>query len=196
MKDKKTYIRTFIALDLPETIKTGIYNCYQDLASRESKAIKWTIRENLHLTLKFLGDTEETSLPLIKQVLENRKEKIPFQLALLGQGTFPDNRQPGVFWVSFQEPDTVRLREEQKRLEEELSGYGIPKENKEFFPHITVARLKLFTQKDRQLFDRAREKFTDAFNNMKKPLFEINELTLFKSELRPKGAVYIKLYSI
>ncbi len=181
-------MRCFIAISLPEELKAKISGIQEKLKAAGAD-VSWTRPEGMHLTLKFLGDIEEKRIPKIERVLDMAVDGIStFSLSVSGMGIFPDMRRPRVVWIGLKEEggNLIRL---QNGVEEELKKIGFPTENRRFTPHITLGRIRSNrnTEKLLRLIDN--EKSADTGR------FEVSEIHLIKSELKPAGAVYTKLYS-
>ncbi len=194
MDDKEKIIRTFFALDLPGEVKNTIYNLYNPLKNESKIKIKWITPENLHLTIKFLGNIPEKRLDKIIKNIENLKLNINIEMAIDSYGVFPPKGIPKVFWISFKEKEgNNELVPLFKKVEQELVKLGFDKEKRRFTPHLTIARLKLKSKKKSEEFNKLLEIFKGHFNKTEKGFFTIDKLTLFKSELKPSGAVYSKI---
>lgn len=182
-------IRTFISVELPEDIKRKI----SDLQNRlkvHGGHIGWVRPGAIHLTLKFLGDIDEKE---VKEIEAATKKAIkgfgPFYLRLLGIGAFPDLKRPRVIWLGIDEggDNLARL---QLRIEDEIAVIGYPREERRFKPHLTIGRVKN-AHGLKQLIDAInaeREIDLDGFN--------VAEVLIMKSDLRPEGAVYTRLCEI
>ena len=104
--------------------------------------IIWGKSENFHLTLKFLGDTPESKIPELQQVVTKAVKGIePFAINLRGFGVFPDKRAPRTLWIGI-EGDLEVLLDLTKKIETEVNQLGFPPEGKPFRPHLTLARIK------------------------------------------------------
>lgn len=179
-------MRIFIAIELPEVIKREISRIQNKMASPVNK-IKWVDSASMHITLKFLGETEEKKLTEVfgrtKKVAD---EFNPFFVRVKGTGAFPHAGNPRVIWMGIEEgsDELIRMVEE---LERELSGCGFPKEKKKWVPHITVGRVKKL--KDVELIKKliSREKQTPGGK------MRAEDITVMQSRLTPQGAVYTPL---
>jgi 2'-5' RNA ligase len=177
-------IRAFVAIDLTEAVREELASLINDL-KREvpNKSIRWVRPENIHLTLKFLGDTNIDSLDQITGGLDRvGEEKPPFNLTLDKLGCFPNPRRPRVVWVGVSgHIDT--LQSTQKLIDQMLNPLGWDLDKREFHPHLTIGRIK------------NSKKVVDSrlpWGNPMKPLtFPVDSLTLYESILKSSGAVYI-----
>jgi 2'-5' RNA ligase len=178
-------MRTFIAIEIPEQVKTELARLQSDLR-RVQADVSWTKPENIHLTLRFLGEVEEKKLEALKRVCaESAAEFAPFVLALKGAGVFPNFRQPRVLWAGLA-GETETAARLQRRLEEGLVSLGFAPEDKPFKPHLTVGRVKS-GKNARQVAALAEIAELPALS------FEVGEIVLMKSELHTAGARYTPL---
>lgn len=152
--------------------------------------VSWTRPEGMHLTLKFFGEIEDKRIPKIEKALDTVVDGIPtFTLSVSGMGTFPDMRRPRVIWIGLKE-DGGNLLRLQKGVEEELKKTGFPSEDRRFTPHITLGRIRSNKNTDK-LLRLIEEEKVEEFGS-----FDVSEVHLIKSELKPAGAEYTELYSI
>ena len=180
-------MRTFIAIELPQKI-IGTLSALQNQLKNTQADVKWVAPENIHLTLKFLGEVDEKKIEKIIQALEETaKDNQPFSIRLCALGAFPKINFPRVIWVGIDAGD-----EETKNiafvLEEKLQKLGIPKEKRPFSSHITIGRVRSGIN---------REKLVKELDILQgKGLLQENleflatKITLFKSTLTPKGPIY------
>ena len=143
----------------------------------------WNRDENIHLTLKFLGETPVERVSKLDEAISRAVVGLePFPIVISGTGVFPRPRDPRVLWIGVSDA-TGSLAKVQSRLEHESEQEGFPKEVRQFHPHLTVARLR--TQQ------RARE-LAQAHLDLKFASEEIlvTELLLIRSELSSQGSRY------
>lgn len=176
-------IRTFIAVEVPESIK-GVALALQDDLKRVDCRVSWTKPAGMHLTLKFLGDTDQGLIEEIGAALnEIAAEHRQFPLSLGKAGAF-GGRNPRVLWLGFDEsPELSRL---QMEVENAVAQFGFSKENRKFHSHLTLCRVK-----DNQGASELVEILESSV--FETETFEVDELVFFKSELKPAGAVYTPL---
>ncbi len=127
-------IRLFVAIDLPDEVRDAIADIGRDLPGARRVP-----RDQLHLTLRFIGEVRDDTFAAIRTALE-RVTGAPFLLALRGVGHFPPGRHPRVLWVGLEE--SAPLLKLQQEVELALIGANIPPEERKFSPHLTLARLK------------------------------------------------------
>lgn len=181
-------IRTFIAIEIPGNIISKIRELQEGIKAYGFK-IRWVRAENIHLTLKFLGDVDAIKInEIAKAVSKTVEGYTPISLQAKGIGVFPGIKRPRVLWVGLtgQLESLVRL---QKTLDEKLEVLGFPKEKRPFKGHLTMGRIK----------DKIDvKKFSDAlmaFRSFESETFAADQIILYKSELKPAGAVYTELSS-
>jgi len=175
-------MRTFIAIEIPSEIKSAL-NALQNELRRAGADVSWTRQENIHLTLKFLGEVDERRIGEIEKVcVDSAREFRPFALGLGATGVFPNSRQPRVLWAGLS-GEIEKAVEMQRRLDESLALIGFERELKDWRPHLTIGRLRS-NRKTRELLALA-----DA-HPLPSMSFVVSEIVLIKSELHPAGARY------
>ena len=151
------------------------------------RAVKPVSPENLHVTLKFLGETDAELLPLLEESLQKSVEAVSaFESQLTGLGAFPNARRPSVVWIGMQHAEA--LIEIADRLERELVFLGFPPEKRHFQPHLTVARVR--SKPPRELFELLESERQASFGSV-----AVKSIELYRSELAPDGARYTVLVS-
>jgi RNA 2',3'-cyclic 3'-phosphodiesterase len=186
--------RTFVAIELPAA-------CRQYVAARQAqlrellvqqridRVVRWTSVDNVHLTLRFLGDTTTGQIRQIAIGLAKLAENSrPFALALQGLGSFPNNRRPSVIWLGV-EGDLAALVMLQRQVEELAQQSGFSPESKAFSPHLTIGR----TNRDSAQGDLRRlgELLAVESGHVATPVpFAVGEVVHMQSDLRPAGAIY------
>lgn len=179
-------IRTFIALELPDQIIRLVAALQTELKGRGLR-LRWVRSQNMHLTLKFLGDTPTDHTPAIAAAVQSAaKCAAPLQLTVQGMGVFPGIRRPRVLWTGLGGQVDL-LQQLHGGLEEQLEGLGIAREKRSFKAHLTLARIK--APLDTQVLIQAIE---GAGGFVSEP-FQIREVVLFQSELHTQGARYTAL---
>lgn len=185
-----TEIRSFIAIELPEEVKTELDKLQGALKSPRFDFVRWVPAENIHITLKFLGNISSAQIHGIVDVMEELSKKFePFELEVGGVGAFPNLRNPRVLWVGLG-GDIDRLQVLHTSLEEKLIRLGFTKESRVFTPHLTLARLREHVSADQ------RHAFSDLISRRSVWLgcrFVVAAMSLMKSQLLPSGAVYTRM---
>lgn len=183
-------IRSFIAIELPTEIKTGLSSLEEKLKSGGYPLVKWVAPESIHLTLKFLGNIATSKISPLVAAMERAAEGIlPFGVSIRGLGTFPNWQRPQVIWVGLSDGVEI-LSNLQKRIDSALSPLGFSPESRPFTPHLTLARVKetASSQEQRKLGDWV------ASTEFGPPLsFKVDALSLMKSQLTPSGAIYSRI---
>jgi len=177
-------MRSFIAIEVPTAIKASIDGIIRAV-SGEARGIRWVSTENIHLTIKFLGDVRDD----IVAEIENRLKLIgkryhPFSVGIRGLGSFPNFNNPNVLWLGVEASD--QLEALYREIDVTLSDMGFQKDNRRFSPHLTIARVK-----DRHNIGPVLKElstYKDAFFGT----IEIREILLMKSVLKPSGAEHSK----
>ncbi|MDR3581462.1 MAG: RNA 2',3'-cyclic phosphodiesterase [Oryzomonas sp.] len=168
-------MRLFIAIEIPDEIKKQLGGMHTDIPGS-----RWVPLEQIHLTLSFLGEVDDTTLDLLTGALATIM--VPgFNLCFSGTGCFPDRRHPKVLWVGL-EPEPL-LNSLASLVREAVLACNIPQEERHFSPHITLARLKLPTPREVGAF-------LDRPPKQELPQFRVREFTLFQSLLTSQGAVH------
>lgn len=181
-------VRCFIAIEIPEMIKRDIGELIEFLR-KYNVDVKWVIHENIHITLKFLGNTSETLLPRIYESLSHMVLSYKtFCIKISGIGVFPNRKYPRVIWTGIE--DTEILKRLQKDIEDSMTMLGFKREDKEFHPHLTLGRVK--SQK-------GMPHLMNELDNIKGKDFgviNVKSIKLMQSKLKQQGAEYSCLYEI
>lgn len=197
-------IRTFLAVELGDDLRNQIRLVQQDLRQRldrgSSKDIRitWVQPSSIHLTMKFLGDTDEERIGPIREALERAMsgfERVTMPIERLG--VFPRLQQPRVLWVGpsaqwEQGDDAKRLVALHRVVEDCCQPFGFAPEDRRWSPHLTLARVK---EGERHV-GQALAKSGVLDRPISLGLLAVNSVVLMKSELRPGGAVYTKLWKV
>ncbi|MFO7971910.1 MAG: RNA 2',3'-cyclic phosphodiesterase [Desulfobacterales bacterium] len=179
-------IRTFIAIELPEKIIYTISKVQEEIKSYGLK-IRLVRPENIHLTLKFLGDIKTADTEKVARAVSESATGYPaLSLAVKGIGVFPGIKKPRVLWLGISKQLDL-LTALQKTLDEKLEAMGFPKEKRPFRGHLTLGRIKSVID-PKTLHDVLKE-----FIQFESEPFFADKIILYKSDLKPKGAVYTKL---
>ena len=145
--------------------------------------IKLVEPQNIHITLKFLGDVGENLIDEIEQIMKDAvKEMKPFTIRLKGTGVFPNHNYVKVIWIGIKDAQPIEIIS--KNIDEKLSKLGFKKEKRGFSPHLTIARVK--TAKNKQHLLDIIEKHIDVDFSVQ----EVNSIKLMKSDLTSKGPIY------
>jgi 2'-5' RNA ligase len=179
--------RLFIAIDISEQARSLVASRIDQLKRRFTNVrVSWTKPENLHLTVKFLGDVEESRITeLVKMVAGAASALSPIQAELNGPGVFPSERKPKVLWLGITDPQGS-IRMAAAVIEKACEKIGFAPELRPFRPHLTIGRIRA----PRAANELARAHIQMSFEKI---AFEVPELVLYQSELRPTGSVYTRV---
>lgn len=168
-------IRTFVALSLPQDIKSSL-----SLLKGQLRGAKWISSENLHLTIRFIGDVNENQLQNIKEELRE-VSFLPFKTRLKDLGHFSGRSGPKVVWVGVEYIE--ELKELREKVDAALLRANIPQEKENFKPHVTLARLKGTPFEDLAEYLQAGMGFYTRE-------IEFNEIGLFSSKQKEDLTIY------
>ncbi|MBT3994831.1 MAG: RNA 2',3'-cyclic phosphodiesterase [Chloroflexi bacterium] len=134
--------RLFIAIEIPRAVKRELSDLPKSFIPREYERVRWIGEEAMHLTLKFLGDVPIEQIPDIKAALEQSAESTGrFQMKIGRTGCFPSFRDPRICWVGFN-GELRRLEQLQGRVEGQMVGLGLERDDRKFAAHVTVGRTR------------------------------------------------------
>ena len=172
--------RAFIAIEVPVSSELENYS----RAIKDTGAfLKIVNLTNVHITLKFLGDTEETLVPEIEEVIREAITDVqPFTMELKGAGAFPNLNRISVIWAGMENADA--LGEIARKINAGLEVLGFQPEKRKFSPHVTIARVKSSKNKDKLV------EVIEQFRNTEFGEVPVNKIILKKSELTPQGPIY------
>ena len=180
-------IRTFIAVDLSEGIKNSVFEVQREL-KKSGADIKWVDPKNLHVTLKFLGETDEEKVIKIKFALDEIASlQKSFEINISELGAFPNMRSPRIIWIGI-DKGARELSRLALYIEEKLSSCGFEKEKKAFSSHITIGRARS------TLNQIALKEKMPAISIPDVDACLINRVTLYKSTLSSSGPTYEALH--
>jgi RNA 2',3'-cyclic 3'-phosphodiesterase len=179
--ERNTY-RTFIAIEIPAGLRATIIDYIKHLRGRiPDVSASWSREDNLHLTLKFLGDVPVSRIGEVSAAASAAaRTSGPCELILAGSGVFPTKGKPSVLWIGIEDP-RGGLYKVQQRLEEECAARGFTRDARAYHPHLTIARVrKPHGAKDLAAAHLALEFAAQTFT--------AKELIVFQSELLPQGS--------
>jgi 2'-5' RNA ligase len=181
-------IRAFIAVDLDDPVIEKVCNVVEILKPRITE-IRWLRKENLHLTLKFLGNIAESQVEPITAALRHPLGLFsPCTISAKGLGVFPDFRRPKILWVGLTGDQLVQLAAE---IESALMPLGFTPENRAFTPHLTIGRWREGSRPAKNL-----RQEIDSLNDFEFGACAVRQIVLFQSVLKPEGASYSELRTI
>ena len=197
-------IRTFLAVELGEDLRKRIAQTQQDLKQRLSREalrdvrISWVQPGSIHLTIKFLGDTDEQLIdPMRTAIGQAMKAHRPLYIPLERLGTFPRPQQPRVLWVGAsqqweQGQDAERLAGLHRAIEDCCATFHFASDGRPLSPHLTLARVKEGERHVGQVL--AKSGAMDR--SLSLGSVALDSIVLMKSELRLTGSVYTKVWEI
>jgi 2'-5' RNA ligase len=197
-------IRAFLAVELSQELQAGLAIVQQELKHRIEPELKrdmrisWTQPASIHLTLKFLGDMDEQAIdPLLVVVEQAIGSQIAVNVPLERLGAFPRPQSPRVLWVGPLEnwdrgAEAKRIAEIHGAIEQACEGLGFLRETKPFSPHLTLARIRVG---ERQV-GAALAKGGVLDRPLSLGSLAVESVVLMKSELKPTGSVYTKLWEV
>jgi RNA 2',3'-cyclic 3'-phosphodiesterase len=189
-------MRIFVALDLDQAIRERIHKFVEEIRTT-APDVRWISGESLHVTLKFIGEQPDGAIAQIETSLRSVQAE-QFQLSFTGTGFFPTPRAARVFWIGIEAGDALtRLA---NAINDALVKIGIPKEDRPFSPHLTLARTRGGSgapgprkgDKSNRQFARLQEFLTThaapEFGTM-----TAREFFLYRSQVSSKGSQYTKI---
>lgn len=180
-------IRAFLAIDPPAEVLREIGKIQQGLKKTCPFDVRWVNPEGMHLTLKFFGNVSEDDIIIISRIVgKNTTSRAPLQLEVKKLGLFPSLKRPKVLWIGL-EGDIPPLLVLQKKLEDGLEEAGYAREGRPFRPHLTLGRIKMARCPGNP------EQFMRDGGGCEAGSFLAGGLSLMKSDLTPRGAVYTRL---
>lgn len=173
--------RLFVALHIPDFIKEKILQYRNEAAGGID--LKWERKEKLHLTLKFIGNTDDSIVNKIADELLFIKNYPQINLSFTKFGFFFKRRDPKILWIGFSENEILSKLVDD--IENSLANFGVPKEERSFKPHLTLLRVNR----------KIEQSFIDNFQNYKLSAisFKAEKISLIKSELLKEGSRYTEI---
>jgi RNA 2',3'-cyclic 3'-phosphodiesterase len=184
-------LRAFIAIEIPAEIQNAIAHSTASLRKALPKPlIRWVAPQNVHLTLKFLGDVPSTNLERLAETLQVEVASHGmFSMLVGGFGVFPNPRHARVVWIDLDAPHSLTIL--QREVEAIAAQMGYAPEGRPFSPHLTIGRVgQNLPSSDMQRIRIALE--TSKVGEL--GTVRVEAIHIFKSELQPGGPVYTRLY--
>lgn len=196
----QTTVRTFIAVELPAQVHallSTVQGELREMMGGAANAVRWARPDGVHLTLQFLGDVPSDSIPAIDRALRDASAyATPFSLQVGGLGAFPNARRPRIIWVGLTgDPQSMAtLNSLQESVTTHMAKLGFKPDNS-FKPHLTLGRVRENASKSN---------LEDIANTLQYPQaqpafsagFEVNGVSLMRSELSPGGSIYTPLVHV
>ena len=157
-------------------------------SSLRHERIKWVEPENMHLTLKFFGETDDAKIPSICQALKTAvAQSKPFTLKISNTGIFGSHYDPKIIWFGIEQQD--ELENLARNIFTELAKCGWEADRQNFVPHLTIGRIKEL--KDKPLF----QKIIGKYNTVEIQEENVTEIIVYESILRREGPLYVNVFS-
>ncbi len=178
-------IRSFVAVECTDSVIISRFEEVQGRLKSTGARLKLVEPENMHLTVKFLGDVEDAMIEEVSRVIEETSFS-PFNFGIEGVGVFPNLRRPATIWAGVTE-GVGEVAEIFGKVNEGLARLGFEKERRRFHPHLTIARVKGGESRDRLV-----EELVDL-ENYEFGTINVERIALKKSVLTPSGPIYTTL---
>lgn len=176
--------RTFVALAVTPEVRRRAVELQRQLGEADAD-VKWVEEQNIHLTLKFLGDVNDTELPAVCRAVEQAVAAMPkFVMLVAGVGAFPNHQRPRTLWVGVKD-EADKVDRIKRSLDEALFPLGFRDEDRRFTPHLTIGRVKGGYRGLNRLSElmQANAAWTGG-------RCEVCEVRVMSSQLGPKGPLY------
>ncbi len=178
--------RGFIAIDITATPQVLTF---ENEIAKTGADVKLVEPENIHITLKFLGDTDEKYIDVIEQKIKESVRAVkPFPITLRGTGVFPNQKYVKIIWVGI--IDNGQIEPIARAIDTSLAPLGFKKEARGFSPHLTIGRVKTAKNKEKLL------NILEHYHEEEFTIQEVKSIVLKKSELTPKGPIYTTLKEV
>jgi 2'-5' RNA ligase len=182
-------VRCFVAILLDDALR-GAIGAELDRLRPLASSVAWVPSQNLHLTLKFLGDIPASTVEGVKEALVEAASAVePFTMGFHGLGAFPGVARPRVVWVGVLQ-GARECQALQSRVEEALARRGFPKEGRPYTPHLTIGRIRA----PRGLAALQQAIVRDGSKEF--GALAVGSVSLMKSDLHPSGARYTELQTV
>jgi 2'-5' RNA ligase len=186
-------LRLFIALELDDAMRAALKRAQVQLQDEKNngrvakKCVRWVAPQNLHLTLKFLGNSNPSHLPTLQRALTRIAENtLPFQLCARGLGCFPNAHRPNNVWVGL-EGDVARAALLVRQIDDACAALGFARDERGFTPHLTLGRVKREVNHAQRaaLGEHVARFAPETYGEIR-----ARSIALISSNLRPDGPVY------
>lgn len=186
-------MRIFVAVDLPPHMLEKIEEITTFFNNKTPpKALKWVEKDNLHLTIKFIGEINNDQVEPIKHILsKSLADHNAFDIEISGLGMYPHKNSPRVIWLGI--TNKKPLINIFKILDKSLTAQDIKPEQRGFTPHLTIARVRRNTDKAtvKEIGEILSQFKVDDLGNI-----TIDQVKLYQSVLTPSGPIYTNLFSV
>jgi RNA 2',3'-cyclic 3'-phosphodiesterase len=180
----------FLAAEIGEALAARVNDLSNELQKRTAKAaprakVTWIPAQRMHLTIRFIGEVDDTRAAAIRTALELPIAVAPFELTLAGAGTFPKSGIPRVVWVGVTGGREELLAAE-RQMSARLTRVGVPEEERAYSPHLTLARI-------REPAGLRSARLLEGLTETTIGTVRVDAITLFQSKLSPTGPTYLPL---
>ncbi len=185
-------VRAFIAVDLPSDLQERLAQVTGDLQDLMGNVpVRWVPAENMHLTLKFLGDVSSNNMGVLYDIIRGETvDREPMVISLGGLGAYPKPRRPRVIWVGVEAPSELMAL--QSGVDKQTGRVGYARDRRPFSPHITLGRVsRNAVPTDVRIIGDILCTKKIGFLGMAR----VRAVHLYRSDLQPGGAVYSRLFS-
>ncbi len=185
-------VRAFIAIDLPPNLQDRLSQLSNALKKEMGDVpIRWVATENMHLTMKFLGDVSLNNMDVLTNILiREAAVREPMVISLGGVGAFPKTRRPRIIWAGMEAPP--ELASLQRGIDKQTARVGYAREQRPFSPHITMGRVSRNATPDHvRIIGDVLSTQNIGFLGVAR----VREVHLFRSDLQSGGVVYSRLFS-
>jgi 2'-5' RNA ligase len=177
-------IRTFVAVEMDPAIRKGAQSLIEKFRAAGAE-VGWVAPENVHLTLKFLGDVSDADVPGVCEAVRGAVAGVaPFDLEIRGAGAFPNLSRPRVIWLGSAEGDEP-MADLAERIDSALKKLGFPREARRFHAHLTLGRVRRGGPAISALASLVQEHADAQIGRT-----PVDEVVVFSSQLKPTGAIY------
>ena len=184
-------LRAFIAIEIPGEIKKEIASQTAGLRQAVGRSVRWATLENIHLTIKFLGEISSSNIDSLTQTLKTESSQhTPFEITARSLGTFPSLNRARIIWIGLDAPPA--LDKLQRNIDAAAARLGYPAEDKPFSAHLTIGRVR------EQISPAEAQSLRNAVGNAQIGMlgtFTAKFVHLFRSDLKPGGPVYTHLFT-
>jgi 2'-5' RNA ligase len=176
-------MRAFVAIPIDERLRDGMV-AVQEALRRAAADVRWVERENLHVSLKFLGEIDETQHALLAERLRGEATRFPpLELEFAGVGRFPSGGAPRVLWIGCRR-DVSKLAGLADAVERAAADADVPRENRPYAAHVTIGRVRSPANKQR-LLAALEARRDDVIGRQR-----VEAFALYRSTLTPEGPIY------
>jgi 2'-5' RNA ligase len=181
--------RIFIAIDISDETREAVAHYIKRMSEQFPRApVKWERPEKLHLTIKFLGSTEEAVIPDVVDILGRNTQPIrPLVIDIGGTGAFPSAKSPRILWLGVSEP-TGALKDLAARIDKDCAALAYEPETRAFKPHLTLARIR----DPRHASDIGLAHAAHQFGPL---CFTCDRLVIYESHLGRGGSTYERMHT-